>query len=128
MVQEFLHQGTVRLVRDLAKNLGSAAADDARQTIQNAMKESLGRSDVTLVDAERFLETAAIDEVDSVKTACIESGKSKSECETSSKAAFKTLLFADVDSESDAVLKELKLRELDYEYERAKEAAAQKKR
>ena len=126
-VQEFLHQGTVRLVRDLAKNLGSAAADDARQTIQNAMKESLGRSDVTLVDAERFLETAAIDEVDNVKTACIESGKSKSQCETSSKAAFKTLLFADVDSESDAVLKELKLRELDYEYERAKEAAAQKR-
>merc|ERR1711865_989154 len=101
--------GAVKKVREVAKTAKGATKKETRDSVQAAMKESLGKPDklvggvyvsqVTETDAELFLEEAAIDEVDSVMSSCVESGDKLAngydattalgDCETKAKAAFK---------------------------------------
>merc|ERR1711865_800333 len=101
--------GAVKKVREVAKTAKGATKKETRDSVQAAMKESLGKPDklvggvyvsqVTETDAELFLEEAAIDEVDSVMSSCVESGDKLANgydattalgaCETKAKDAFK---------------------------------------
>merc|ERR1711865_283626 len=101
--------GAVKKVREVAKTAKGATKKETRDSVQAAMKESLGKPDklvggvyvsqVTETDAELFLEEAAIDEVDSVMSSCVESGDKLAngydattalgDCETKAKDAFK---------------------------------------
>merc|ERR1712028_150034 len=108
-IKDFIKKGAVKKVREVAKTAKGATKKETRDSVQAAMKESLGKPDklvggvyvsqVTETDAELFLEEAAIDEVDSVLSSCVESGDRLANdydattalgaCETKAKAAFK---------------------------------------
>merc|ERR1711865_202874 len=108
-IKDFIKKGAVKKVREVAKTVKGATKKETRDSVQAAMKESLGKPDklvggvyvsqVTETDAELFLEEAAIDEVDSVMSSCVESGDKLANgydattalgaCETKAKIAFK---------------------------------------
>merc|ERR1711865_312260 len=108
-IKDFIKKGAVKKVREVAKTAKGATKKETRDSVQAAMKESLGKPDklvggvyvsqVTETDAELFLEEAAIDEVDSVMSSCVESGDKLAngydattalgDCETKAKAASK---------------------------------------
>merc|ERR1712195_246278 len=109
-IRDFIHKGAVIKAREVAKTAKGATKKETRASVQAAMKESLGKPDkcdsagvcvsqVTETDAELFLGEAAIDEVDSVMSSCVESGDkladgynadtAMTECETKAKDAFK---------------------------------------
>merc|ERR1711865_1213640 len=108
-VREFVKKGAVKKAREVAKTAKGATKKETRDSVQAAMKESLGKPDklvggvyvsqVTETDVELFLEEAAIDEVDSVLSSCVESGDrlangydattALGDCETKAKDAFK---------------------------------------
>merc|ERR1712028_266013 len=84
-IRDFIHKGAVIKAREVAKTAKGATKKETRASVQAAMKESLGKPDkcdsagvcvsqVTETDAELFLGEAAIDEVDSVMSSCVESG------------------------------------------------------
>merc|ERR1712166_918726 len=83
-IKAFIKKGAIKKAREVAKTAKGATKKDTRDSVQAAMKESLGKPDklvggvyvsqVTETDAELFLEEAAIDEVDSVMSSCVESG------------------------------------------------------
>merc|ERR1711865_1331333 len=109
-IRDFIHKGAVIKAREVAKTAKGATKKETRASVQAAMKESLGKPDkcdsagvcvsqVTETDAELFLGEAAIDEVDSVMSSCVESGDKLADgynadtamtaCETKAKNAFK---------------------------------------
>merc|ERR1711865_1071696 len=108
-VRDFVKKGAIQKAREVAKTAKGATKKETRDSVQAAMKESLGKPDklvggvyvsqVTETDVELFLEEAAIDEVDSVLSSCVESGDrlangydattALGDCETKAKAAFK---------------------------------------
>merc|ERR1711865_391892 len=108
-VRDFVKKGAIKKAREVAKTAKGATKKETRDSVQAAMKESLGKPDklvggvyvsqVTETDVELFLEEAAIDEVDSVLSSCVESGDrlangydattALGDCETKAKAAFK---------------------------------------
>merc|ERR1711865_403586 len=108
-VKDFIKKGAIKKAREVAKTAKGATKKETRDSVQAAMKESLGKPDklvggvyvsqVTETDVELFLEEAAIDEVDSVLSSCVESGDRLANdydattalgaCETKAKAAFK---------------------------------------
>merc|ERR1712028_282480 len=84
-IRDFIHKGAVIKAREVAKTAKGATKKETRASVQAPMKESLGKPDkcdsagvcvsqVTETDAELFLGEAAIDEVDSVMSSCVESG------------------------------------------------------
>merc|ERR1712028_332177 len=108
-VRDFVKKGAIKKAREVAKTAKGATKKETRDSVQAAMKESLGKPDklvggvyvsqVTETDVELFLEEAAIDEVDSVMSSCVESGDKLANgydattalgaCETKAKDAFK---------------------------------------
>merc|ERR1712166_179642 len=108
-IKAFIKKGAIKKAREVAKTAKGATKKETRDSVQAAMKESLGKPDklvggvyvsqVTETDAELFLEEAAIDEVDSVMSSCVESGDKLANgydattalgaCETKAKIAFK---------------------------------------
>merc|ERR1711865_871548 len=108
-VRDFVKKGAIKKAREVAKTAKGATKKETRDSVQAAMKESLGKPDklvggvyvsqVTETDVELFLEEAAIDEVDSVLSSCVESGDKLAngydattalgDCETKAKIAFK---------------------------------------
>merc|ERR1712166_325035 len=89
-IRDFIHKGAVIKAREVAKTAKGATKKETRASVQAAMKESLGKPDkcdsagvcvsqVTETDAELFLGEAAIDEVDSVMSSCVESGDKTTE-------------------------------------------------
>merc|ERR1712166_1228204 len=108
-IKDFIKKGAIKKAREVAKTAKGATKKETRDSVQAAMKESLGKPDklvggvyvsqVTETDAELFLEEAAIDEVDSVMSSCVESGDTLANgydattalgaCETKAKDAFK---------------------------------------
>merc|ERR1711865_1304032 len=83
-IKDFIKKGAIKKAREVAKTAKGATKKETRDSVQAAMKESLGKPDklvggvyvsqVTETDVELFLEEAAIDEVDSVLSSCVESG------------------------------------------------------
>merc|ERR1712028_249948 len=108
-VRDFVKKGAIKKAREVAKTAKGATKKETRDSVQAAMKESLGKPDklvggvyvsqVTETDVELFLEEAAIDEVDSVMSSCVESGDKLAvdydattalgACKTKAKIAFK---------------------------------------
>jgi hypothetical protein len=131
-IKAFLKEGAIMKTRDVAKTTYTDA-NEKRKSVQAAMKESLGNTDITETDAEMFLKDAAVEEVGAIMSACVDSkygvATKTADCEKASKDAYTTFMYGqDADlAGADAEKKKMKEREIDYEYKRTKNKAAQKR-